>query len=216
MESAGAIIGITCDLLYDGYLIKSITRHVEKESGLSYISLADETFQFGNIDVNVEASDGKSLQLRVNIAIANGDAGASINSVSVNTYIDNSVRVLYKETTTTLYNYPSQTIIGSDGIISMVGNSKYFMVENSGSEQKIYAKGLQATKPTITDNGELYISNTSNEGLLKTLKDAFAKISAVLSIAKYEGIDAVVQKEATDAIASVIEELDNTSIVANS
>jgi hypothetical protein len=90
------------------------------------------------------------------------------------------------------------------------------MVKNTEKDsQKIFAKGLNSTKGTA-GSGELYVSNTSNEGLLKTLKDAFEKISAVLNIARYEGNNATTQQEATDAITEVIKQLDNISIIANS
>ena len=108
-----------------------------------------------------------------------------------------------------------QTVIGTDGFATVYDGSKYFMVKNTESGQKIFAKGLSATKGN-NGSGELYVSNTTNVGLLKTLKDAFQKISDVLNIARYEGNNAATQEAATKAITNVINELDNISIIANS
>ena len=107
------------------------------------------------------------------------------------------------------------TVIGTDGFATIYDSSKYFMIQNTSNGQQIYAKGLKKTKGT-SGSGELYVSNTSNEGLLKTLKDAFEKISSVLNIAKYEGSNAATQEAATTAITNVINELDKISIIANS
>ena len=38
--------------------------------------------------------------------------------------------------------YQSKTVIGEDGIIVAQNGEQYFMVDNSGSEQKIYVQGL--------------------------------------------------------------------------
>jgi hypothetical protein len=74
---------------------------------------------------------------------------------------------------------------------------------------------LKSTKGDA-GSGELYVSNTSNNGLLKTLKDAFEKISSVLKIARYEGDNKDTQDAATTAISEVVKQLDNISIIANS
>lgn len=113
------------------------------------------------------------------------------------------------------YGYEPKTIIATDGMMTAYDNKNYFMIKNTSKGQQIYAKGLNKTKGT-PGSGELYISNTSNEGLLKTLKDAFIKISDVLNIAKYEGNDAEAQTAATTAINNAISELDKISIIANS
>ena len=122
----------------------------------------------------------------------------------------------YKATTTVTYTYPPQTIIGSDGLISLVSNDQYFMIDNTGSTQKIYAKGLSANKPSTSGTGELYISNKNNNGLVKTLVTAMTKIKECLATAKYDGSNAVAQDHATNALNAVISELNNISIIANS
>lgn len=71
----------------------------------------------------------------------------------------------------------SGTFIGSDGLISKKGD-KYFKVDNSGSDQRIWVSGLQATKPTSSDL--LYVSNKDNAGLVKSLIDSFNSLLNVL------------------------------------
>ena len=71
----------------------------------------------------------------------------------------------------------SGTFIGSDGLISKKGN-KYFKVDNSDTDQRIWVSGLQNTKPESSDL--LYVSNKDNTGLVKSLIDSFNSLYNVL------------------------------------
>ncbi len=56
-------------------------------------------------------------------------------------------------------SYIPKTIICTDGLISAFNSESYFMIQNTSSGQKIYAKGLSTTKGT-SGSGELYISSS--------------------------------------------------------
>lgn len=56
-------------------------------------------------------------------------------------------------------SYIPKTIICTDGLISAFNSESYFMIQNTSSGQKIYAKGLSTTKGT-SGSGELYVSSS--------------------------------------------------------
>lgn len=112
--------------------------------------------------------------------------------------------------------YNSKTIMCKDGIISAYDSRKYFMVQNTEDGQKIFAKGLQATKPNSTGNGELYVSDYLNDGLVKALYDGFSAISEVLEKCRYEGSNANAQENAKNACTNIRTQLAAISIIANS
>ena len=208
------IVVVTCELVYNGNVLATRTFHSELGSGESVAYFSGDTSSFGNFNTTSEVSDADSLQLEVTVGKTASSGGAAINSVSLNVSMG-SIYMYYKSITEVSYSYPPQTIIGTDGLISLVSNSKYFMVDNSGSTQKIYAKGLQATKPDSTGNGELYVSNTSNEGLVKALYDGFAYISEVLQYCRYEGNNTSAQTNAKTACDNIRNALAAISIIAN-
>ena len=209
-------VRVTCELLYNGNSIYSINHTEEVQVGYNYISLSNVQLSFPNsITKALTVSNSINMQLKVTVTITGASSGAYIDAVSLNVSMG-SIYMFYKATTAVTYTYPPQTIIGSDGLISLVSNSKYFMVDNSGSTQKIYAKGLQATKPTTTGNGELYVSNYLNTGLVKALYDGFSAISEVLEKCKYEGSNAKAQENAKNACANIRTQLAAISIIANS
>ena len=151
----------------------------------------------------------KDFEVRVDVTTLSSGAGLCLAKLT------GDLTFVIEVTQLRSYGYEPKTIIATDGIMTAYDNKNYFMIKNTSKGQQIYAKGLNKTKGT-PGSGELYISNTSNEGLLKTLKDAFIKISDVLNIAKYEGNDAEAQTAATTAINNAISELDKISIIANS
>lgn len=144
-------VRVTCELLYNGNSIYSINHTEEVQVGYNYISLSNVKLSFPNsITKTLSVSNSINMQLKVTVTITGASSGAYIDAVSLNVSMG-SVYMFYKATTAVTYTYPPQTIIGSDGLISLVSNSKYFMVDNSGSTQKIYAKGLG----TSGDSGQL-------------------------------------------------------------
>lgn len=108
-----------------------------------------------------------------------------------------------------------QTIIGTDGIATIYNNNAYFMVKNTSTGQKVYAKGLSTNKGVTAGNGELYISNANNDGMVKTLKAALNAISTALQNARYIGDNSSYQSDAKTAIDSAITALNKISIVAS-
>lgn len=108
-----------------------------------------------------------------------------------------------------------QTIIGTDGIATIYNNNAYFMVKNTSTGQKVYAKGLSTSKGVTAGNGELYISNANNDGMVKTLKAALSAISTALQNARYIGDNSSYQSDAKTAIDSAITALNKISIVAS-
>ena len=108
-----------------------------------------------------------------------------------------------------------QTIIGTDGIATIYNNNAYFMVKNTSAGQKVYAKGLSTSKGVTAGNGELYISNANNDGMVKTLKAALSAISTALQNARYIGDNSSYQSDAKTAIDSAITALNKISIVAS-
>jgi hypothetical protein len=139
---------------------------------------------------------------------ANAGWSATVSSLTLSL---GALAITYSKTTTTKYEYPSRTIIGTDGFVT-VDKEKCFAVNNG----KMYARGLPDTKPTTTGMGELYVSNANNEGLVSALINAMTKIKECLATAKYDGSNAVAQDHATASLNEVIEDLKKISIVANS
>lgn len=208
-------VRVTCELLYNGNSIYSINHTEEVQVGYNYISLSNVQLSFPNsITKTLTVSNSINMQLKVTVTITGASSGAYIDAVSLNVSMG-SIYMYYKATTAVTYTYPAQTIIGSDGLISLVSNSKYFMVDNTGSMQKIYAKGLGTTKGSTAGSGELYISNYTNAGLVKTLYDGFAAISEVLEKCKYEGSNAKAQENAKNACTDIRTALSQISIIAN-
>lgn len=108
-----------------------------------------------------------------------------------------------------------QTIIGTDGIATIYNKNAYFMVKNTSTGQKLYAKGLSTNKGVTAGNGELYISNANNDGMVKTLKAALNAISTALQNARYIGDNSSYQSDAKTAIDNAITALNKISIVAS-
>lgn len=207
---------IKCELVYNDVSLYSIQYTDENQSGQTNINLSNVKISFPNsFSKSVTVSNSLGLQLKITIFTTNNAGGGYINSVSMNVSMG-SIYMYYKAYTSTTYTYSPQTIIGTDGLISLVSNSQYFMVDNSGKTQKIYAKGLQETKPTTTGNGELYVSNYLNTGLVKALYDGFSAISEVLEKCKYEGSNAKAQENAKNACTNIRTQLAAISIIANS
>lgn len=113
------------------------------------------------------------------------------------------------------YGYEPKTIVATDGVMSAYDNKNFFVVKNTSNGQKIYAKGLSATKGTA-GSGELYISNSSNAGLVKTLKESFETLKTFFNTIRYEGSNKTAREAASSAIDSITSALDGISIVANS
>ena len=209
------IVVITCELLYNGNSIYSTSHYEEVQVGYNYISLSGVKLSFPNsIKKTLTVSNSMDMKLKVTVTITNASSDAYIDAVSLGVSMG-SIYMFYKATTAVTYTYSPQTIIGSDGLISLVSNDKYFMVDNTGSTQKIYAKGLSATKGSTAGSGELYVSNYTNAGLIKTLYEGFAAISEVLEHCKYEGSNTKAQENAKNACTDIRTALAQISIIAN-
>ena len=70
----------------------------------------------------------------------------------------------YTVTSETTYEYNPCTLVGKDGFVSILDNNKYFIIDNSGKDQKILASGLPTyeanTNPSNIKNlekGQLYV-----------------------------------------------------------
>ncbi|MGN0236005.1 MAG: hypothetical protein ACI4BD_06840 [Paludibacteraceae bacterium] len=88
--------------------------------------------------------------------------------------------VNYVQETTYSYVYLPQTIIYKDGLISMQSD-KYFMIDNSGDSQKIYAKSLSTTKG-IAGSGDLYVSQSfidAFKALCDELNEFFPSVRSI-------------------------------------
>ena len=112
------------------------------------------------------------------------------------------------------YYYPAyipKTVIGADGIVVAQNGGRFFMVDNSGSSQKIYAKGLATTKGT-SGSGELYVSQSfidAFKALCDELNKFFPKVRMV-------GNNETNALECQKKVTAVRNMLDATSIIANS
>ena len=102
-----------------------------------------------------------------------------------------------------------KTVVGIDGFLTVKSASQYFMVDNTGSLQKIHTKGLTTTKGS---NGELYISS----GFINAFKAAMNGIKTALGIARYEGSNAEKQAQAISAIEAAVAQIDLNSLIAAS
>ena len=205
-------VRVTCELLYNGNSIYSINHTEEVQVGYNYISLSNVKLSFPNsITKALTVSNSINMQLKVTVTITGASSGAYIDAVSLNVSMG-SIYMFYKATTAVTYTYPPQTIIGSDGLISLVSNSKYFMVDNSGSTQKIFAKGLSQSQGT-PGSGELYVTSD----FIDAFKAFVTKAKELFAKAKYVGTgDAEVRDNANTACDNILSELDTTSIIANS
>ena len=110
-----------------------------------------------------------------------------------------------------LPSYSEKTIIGIDGLISAKDSTHCFIVDNSGSAQKIIARGLSTTN-TDAEDGELYISSNfieSFKALCTELKSSFEDVRFVGSNGDH-----------ANAIAAKLESVKNsltvTKIIATS
>ena len=112
------------------------------------------------------------------------------------------------------YYYPAyipKTVIGANGIVVAQNGGRFFMVDNSGSSQKIYAKGLATTKGT-SGSGELYVSQSfidAFKALCDELNKFFPKVRMV-------GNNETNALECQEKVTAVRNMLDATSIIANS
>ena len=112
------------------------------------------------------------------------------------------------------YYYPAyipKTVIGANGIVVAQNGGRFFMVDNSGSSQKIYAKGLATTKGT-SGSGELYVSQSfidAFKALCDELNKFFPKVRMV-------GNNETNALECQKKVTAVRNMLDATSIIANS
>ena len=116
-----------------------------------------------------------------------------------------------KYTYTHVSSYAAKTIIGTDGLITAYDSSKYFMVQNTSTGQKIYAKGLATAKGTA-GSGELYVSQgfiDAFKALCDALNQFFPKVRTV-------GGNETNALECVKKVTAVKNMLDATSIIANS
>ena len=102
-----------------------------------------------------------------------------------------------------------KTVVGIDGLLTIKDALQYFMVDNTGSKQKIHTKGLTSDKGS---NGELYISS----GFINAFKSAMNGIKTALLIARYEGSNAEKQAAAATAIENAVSQIDLNSLIAAS
>ena len=119
--------------------------------------------------------------------------------------------MVIKYTYTHVSSYAAKTIIGTDGLITAYDSSKYFMVQNTSTGQKIYAKGLATTKGT-SGSGELYVSQSfidAFKALCDELNEFFPKVRMV-------GNNNTNADECVKKVTAVRNMLDATSIIANS
>ena len=203
-------VKITCELLYNGISISSIDLTEEVLVDYNYISLSDVNISFPNsIPKELTVSNSINMQLKVTVTTTSG--GGYIDAVSLKVSME-PIYMYYKATTKETYTYHPQTIIGSDGLISLVSNNKYFMVDNSGSTQKIFAKGLGASQGD-PGSGELYVTSD----FIDAFKAFVTKAKELFAKAKYVGTgDTDVRDDANTACNNILKELDTTSIIANS
>lgn len=88
-----------------------------------------------------------------------------VNSCNLNVSQDKSSnKKTYTVSTKTTYEYNPCTLVGKDGFVSILDNKKYFVIDNSGGNQKILASGLPTyeanTNPSNIKNlekGQLYV-----------------------------------------------------------
>lgn len=107
--------------------------------------------------------------------------------------------------------YNSKTIICQDGFISAYDATKYFMVQNTSEGQKIYAKGLSQAKGT-QGSGELYVTSD----FIEAFKSFVTKAKELFAAARYVGSNEDYRSDANTECDKILEELETTSIIANS
>ena len=183
-----------------------------KEFTLSNITYTSSSFSTSNNGIAELTMQNFSLHTNVNGTFKVEVAVSGNSGVCLGKFYAGGTITCKTEVTT---SYTPKTIIGTDGVISAQGAETYFMVQNTSNGQKICARGLSATKGT-DGSGELYISNSNNEGLIKTLKDSFSTLKTFFNTIKYDGSDKTAREAASAAIDNITSALDGISIVANS
>lgn len=103
--------------------------------------------------------------------------------------------------------YDSKTIICKDGFISAYDITKYFMVQNTESGQKIYAKGLSDGADRMAGSGELYVTSSFVDAFVSFLDEFHAYVEHVRTIGSNAGN--------ADAMQDKIEKIKNTLVDAS-
>ena len=102
----------------------------------------------------------------------------------------------------------TQTIIGLDGLISYKDGDHYFIVDDSGTNQKIITQGLGTTK-SQTD-GELYVSNN----FINAFKSFCDIVDSAFQDARFEGSNRDYADEISAAVQAIKTSLDDSALVA--
>lgn len=110
----------------------------------------------------------------------------------------------------TVSHYPLSAIC-EDGFISAKSKDKFFVIDNSDSTQKIYAKGLATTKGT-SGSGELYVS----KDFIDAFKDLCSTLYTAFGDVRFVGSNKDHTSDIQTALNNVKSKLDVTSIMASS
>ena len=107
--------------------------------------------------------------------------------------------------------YTPKTVIGIDGVVAAYNLDTFFKVQNTSDGQKIFAKGLSQAKGT-PGSGELYVTSD----FIDAFKAFVTKAKELFAAARYVGSNGEYSDNANTACDNILNELDTTSIIANS
>jgi hypothetical protein len=115
----------------------------------------------------ISVGSSKYYKGNITVGITLNLEGTSLVVNSCNLYVSQDKsgnRETYTVSTKTTYKYHPYTLVGVDGFVSVKDNQRYFVIDNSGSEQKILTSGLptydSSTHPNHVkglEKGQLYV-----------------------------------------------------------
>jgi len=140
-------------------------------SGHSDVTISGTSYLMNDLTISLGATGNcptlaGSLEAHYAIEVSDVTTGTSERGSltktgsSMTAYATHGPQINYNQAVVNSYSYLPRTIMGTDGILTMVGNQTYFEVMNdlTTKTQKIYAKGLP-TSATGLDAGQIYKSN---------------------------------------------------------
>ena len=115
----------------------------------------------------ISVGSSKYYKGNITVGITLNLEGTSLVVNNCNLYVsqdESSNRETFTVSVKTTYSYHQYTLVGVDGFVSVFDNQRYFVIDNSGNEQKILTSGLPtydaSTNPAnIKDleKGQLYV-----------------------------------------------------------
>lgn len=209
-------VTVKCSLRVNGTEVKSGSAVKTFTAGASSTGSSNNNVTFSNT-ITLSGSTLPTLNggtntvtMVVTVTLASSQYAGKLSAINLKV-TGGQTTINYAHTTKTAYIYQPMTIIGNDGLVSLVGHKTYFMVDNSGSTQKIYAKGLSQTKGEA-GSGELYVSDS----FITAFKDFLEYMQTWVADVRSIGSNETKANTMIKHCETVMSQLTDTSLIANS